>query len=63
MVSCAEHRALNLRAARESLVLLANDGTLPLDPSKLTKVAVLGPNADNALAQLGGVENREEAAA
>ena len=53
VVSCPEHRALNLRAARESIVLLANDGLLPLDPSQLKNVAVVGPNADNALAQLG----------
>lgn len=53
VVACAEHRELNLRAARESLVLLANDGLLPLDAAKLKKIAVVGPNADNALAQLG----------
>jgi beta-glucosidase len=53
VVSCAEHRELNLRAARESLVLLSNNGLLPLDPSQLKSIAVVGPNADNALAQLG----------
>jgi beta-glucosidase len=53
VVSCPEHRELNLRAARESLVLLSNNGLLPLDASKLGTVAVVGPNADNALAQLG----------
>jgi beta-glucosidase len=53
VVACAEHRELNLRAARESLVLLTNDGLLPLDASKSKKIAVVGPNADNALAQLG----------
>jgi beta-glucosidase len=53
VVNCAEHRALNLRAARESLVLLQNDGILPLTAAKLSRVAVVGPNADNALAQLG----------
>src|SRR5882724_5888603 len=53
VVSCAEHRELNLRAARESLVLLANDGILPLAAGKLKSVAVVGPNADNAVAQLG----------
>jgi beta-glucosidase len=53
VVACPEHRELNLRAARESIVLLSNDGTLPLDPSKLTRIAVLGPNADSAGAQLG----------
>ncbi|HYP86834.1 MAG TPA: glycoside hydrolase family 3 N-terminal domain-containing protein [Polyangiaceae bacterium] len=53
VVACAPHRELNLRAARESIVLLANDGRLPLDPSKLARLAVVGPNADNAGAQLG----------
>jgi beta-glucosidase len=53
VVSCPEHRELNLRAARESLVLLANDGLLPLDATTLRRVAVVGPNADNAVAQLG----------
>ncbi len=53
VIACAEHRAVNARAARESLVLLANDGTLPLDPSTLRKIAVIGPNADDDLAQLG----------
>jgi beta-glucosidase len=53
VVACAEHQELNLRAARESIVLLANDGSLPLDAAKLTRLAVVGPNADNAGAQLG----------
>ncbi len=53
VVACAEHRELNLRAAREAIVLLANDGTLPLSAEQLTRVAVVGPNADNADAQLG----------
>ncbi len=53
VVNCAEHRALNLRAARESIVLLQNDGILPLSAAALKHVAVVGPNADNAIAQLG----------
>jgi beta-glucosidase len=53
MIHCAEHRALNLRAARESIVLLQNDGFLPLKAADVPSVAVVGPNADNALAQLG----------
>lgn len=53
VVACAEHRELNLRAARDSLVLLSNDGLLPLAPTNFPKIAVVGPNADNALAQLG----------
>jgi beta-glucosidase len=53
VIATAEHRAINLRAARESLVLLENNGILPLDAGKLRKIAVIGPNADNDLAQLG----------
>jgi beta-glucosidase len=39
-----EHRALALRAAEESIVLLKNDGVLPLDSAK--SIAVIGPTAD-----------------
>jgi beta-glucosidase len=53
VIASAEHRALNLRAARESLVLLENNGILPLDAGKLNKIAVVGPSADDALIQLG----------
>ncbi|MDG2524281.1 glycoside hydrolase family 3 C-terminal domain-containing protein [Stenotrophomonas sp. HITSZ_GD] len=46
------HDALALRAARESLVLLKNDGVLPLSPS-IRRVAVIGPTADDPMALLG----------
>jgi beta-glucosidase len=49
----AEHRAANLEAARQSLVLLQNNGLLPLDPKQLKSIAVIGPNADDDLQQLG----------
>ena len=42
-----EHNALALEAARRSLVLLKNDGLLPLNREALHKVAVIGPNADS----------------
>lgn len=45
-------RALALKAARKSLCLLTNDGTLPLTPGAHRRVAVIGPNA--AIARLGG---------
>jgi len=48
-----EHDALALRAARESLVLLKNDGTLPLDPGRIKRIAVIGPTADDGMALLG----------
>jgi beta-glucosidase len=44
VVDSAEHRQLARRAARESLVLLKNDGILPLRP-ELKSLAVIGPNA------------------
>ncbi len=39
------HNALAREAARQAMVLLKNDGTLPLDADKLSTVAVIGPNA------------------
>jgi beta-glucosidase len=46
-----EARALALEAARESIVLLKNDGILPLSTERMRTVAVIGPNAD--VARLG----------
>lgn len=48
-----EHLETNLRAARQSLTLLQNDGLLPLDPARIQSIAVIGPNADDDLQQLG----------
>jgi len=48
-----DHRAANLEAARHSLVLLQNNGLLPLDPARVKAIAVVGPNADDDLQQLG----------
>ncbi|HEX9045507.1 MAG TPA: glycoside hydrolase family 3 C-terminal domain-containing protein, partial [Verrucomicrobiae bacterium] len=42
------HEALALKVAEESIVLLKNDGVLPLNRSKLKRIAVIGPNADAA---------------
>ena len=36
-----------LELARQSLVLLKNDGILPLDRSKFKRIAVIGPNSDS----------------
>jgi beta-glucosidase len=49
---CDEHRALALRAARSSIVLLKNDGVLPLAPG-LRSIAVIGPNASDPSIPLG----------
>ena len=53
VVGCEEHAALNLEVARRSLVLLRNDGTLPLKTDHPMRVAVIGPLADDAQQQLG----------
>lgn len=50
---CAAHRELNLQAARKSLTLLKNNGVLPLDKSKINRIAVIGPNADDRIMLAG----------
>jgi len=47
-----EARALAVKAAQESIVLLKNDGTLPFQPRRIKTLAVIGPNA--GVARLGG---------
>ncbi len=42
-----EHDQLALLAAEKSMVLLENDGTLPLSAEKVRTIAVVGPNADS----------------
>ena len=48
-----DHDRLALKAAEKSMVLLENDGTLPLDPQKVRTIAVVGPNADSVMALEG----------
>jgi beta-glucosidase len=48
-----EHEALALRMARESIVLLKNNGLLPLDRAKLRRIAVIGANANSVSVLLG----------
>lgn len=55
------HAAVALRAANESMVLLKNDGTLPLDRAKLRRVAVIGPNAASETVLLGNYNGRPTA--
>ena len=42
-----ENREVSLKAAEKSMVLLKNDGILPIDLSKVKNIAVIGPNADS----------------
>ena len=48
-----EHQALALRVARESMVLLKNDGLLPLNRAKIKRIAVIGENANSVPMLLG----------
>jgi beta-glucosidase len=48
-----EHQALALKVARESIVLLKNDGALPLNRKKIKRIAVVGENAQSVPALLG----------
>ena len=48
-----EHHALALRAARESMVLLKNNGVLPLNRARLKRLAVIGTNACSVDMMLG----------
>ena len=50
------HAALALQAARESFVLLKNDGVLPANLDRIRSVAVIGPNA-NSIPALEGNYN------
>jgi beta-glucosidase len=47
------HETLALKVARESIVLLKNDGVLPLDRTKLKRIAVIGTNANSIPVLLG----------
>ncbi len=52
VVNSPEHRALALQAACESIVLLKNDGLLPLN-KELASIAVIGPTIDDLSALEG----------
>jgi beta-glucosidase len=41
------HGQVALELARQSIVLLKNDGVLPLDRTRVKQIAVIGPNADS----------------
>ncbi len=54
VLESAEHKALALKMAQQSIVLLKNqNNTLPLKRSSIKKIAVVGPNAENKIAVLG----------
>lgn len=53
VIECDAHKTHALHIARESMVLLKNEhNLLPLKASKLKRIALIGPNADNGHTQL-----------
>lgn len=53
VVACKEHKEVSLKCAQKSMVLLENNGILPLDESQLQTIAVIGPNSDSRIALEG----------
>ena len=52
-IESKEHIALASKAARESMVLLKNDGILPIDKKKIKSIGVIGPNANSRASLIG----------
>jgi beta-glucosidase len=48
-LDCQEHRDLALTTALKSMVLLKNNGILPLDINDINSIAVIGPNANRCI--------------
>jgi beta-glucosidase len=46
VIGCPEHIALSLKAAREGITLIKNEGVLPLDRKKIRKLALIGKLGD-----------------
>ncbi len=71
VICSPKHRALSLKVAQKSIILLKNDNNfLPLDTNKLKTIAVIGPHANiftvggysgialNPVTPLQGIKNR-----
>ena len=55
VVACKKHKDLALKAAQESIVLLKNNGILPLtaENKNASSIVVMGPNANDSVMQWG----------
>jgi beta-glucosidase len=53
IVECKEHLEVASRATKECIVMLKNNGILPLKKGTHKKIGVIGPNADSRLALVG----------
>ena len=53
VLECREHLAAANEAAEKGIVLLKNNGILPLSKEKLSAIGVVGPNANSRVALIG----------
>lgn len=53
VVACKKHRELALKASRESIVMLKNNGLLPLKKDDIKSAAVIGVNGESKAVLLG----------
>ncbi|EHY9857423.1 glycoside hydrolase family 3 C-terminal domain-containing protein [Vibrio parahaemolyticus] len=53
ILGISQHLDVAMEASLKSIVMLKNDGILPLEAKKDLRVLVAGPNADDVIAQLG----------
>lgn len=53
VVECKEHLDIARKAAEKSVVMLKNDGVLPLKLANVNTIGVIGPNADSRKALMG----------
>jgi beta-glucosidase len=56
VIDCPKHKELNLKISRNGIVMLKNNGALPLNPGAIKSIAVIGPNADSRRSLDGNYE-------
>lgn len=56
VIDCKKHKDLNLKIAQDGIVMLKNNGTLPLNPASIKSIGVIGPNANSRAALVGNYE-------
>lgn len=52
IINCSQHLEKSLEIAQKSIILLKNNGILPLDKNKYKKIALIGPSSNKI--RLGG---------
>ncbi|MBR2749913.1 MAG: glycoside hydrolase family 3 C-terminal domain-containing protein [Clostridiales bacterium] len=61
VVACDAHRKVSKECAEKSMVLLKNEGILPLKKDNIKSIAVIGPNSDSIDALRGNYYGTSEA--